>query len=70
MARFDLRATPFLVVKKGGKEASGGMPPEPPGDFVDFLSMKIDSNAATRTGPYNEGARGPRGSIGRGTETI
>ena len=32
--------------------------------------MKINSNAATRTGPYNEGARGPRGSIGRGTETI
>ena len=61
MARFDLRATPFLVDKKAGsnaveiirglprpsqmlpylpeanrvgtgKEASGGMPPEPPGE--------------------------------------
>ena len=36
------RGTPFLDVKKGGEEASGGNPPESPGGFVDFLSMKID----------------------------
>ena len=59
-----------MTSRKGEKKRQGAKPPEPPGDFVDFLSMKIDSNAATRTGPYNEGARGPRGSIGRGTETI
>ena len=40
MARFGLRATPFLVVKKGGKEASGGMPPEPPGDRPTFFLGK------------------------------
>ena len=34
--------TPFLSAKKGGEEASGGNPPESPGGFVDFLSMKID----------------------------
>ena len=34
--------TPFLSAKKGEKEASGGNPLNPPGGFVDFLSMKID----------------------------
>ena len=33
---------------------------EPPGGSVDFLSMKIDSNAATRTGPNKKGAAAPR----------
>ena len=47
-----LRATPFLGDKKGGKEPSGG--------FVDFLSMKIDSNHTAKTNPYKKGARGPR----------
>ena len=36
------RGTPFLSAKKGEKEASGGNPLNPPGGFVDFLSMKID----------------------------
>ena len=49
---FGLRATPFLGDKKGGKEPSGG--------FVDFLSMKIDSNHTAKTNPYKKGARGPR----------
>ena len=57
---FGLRATPFLGDKKGGKEPSGALPPEPPGGFVDFLSMKIDSDAATRTGLYKKGLR-PQG---------
>ena len=36
------RGTPFLSAKKGGKKRQGAKPPESPGDFVDFLSMKID----------------------------
>ena len=59
---------PLSFRKERGERSVRGEPPEPPGDFVDFLSMKINSNAATRTGPYNEGARGPRGPVGRGTE--
>ena len=39
------------------RDVRGAKPPEPPGGLVDFLLMKIDSNAATRTGQYNEGAR-------------
>ena len=35
-------APPFLTSKKGGKKRQGAKPPEPPGGFVDFLSMKID----------------------------
>ena len=50
-------APPFLTSRKGGKKRQGAKPPEPPGGLVDFLLMKIDSNAATRTGQYNEGAR-------------
>ena len=60
MARFGLRATPFLGDKKGGKEPSGGFPPRTPGWLVDFLSMKIDSNHTAKTNPYKKGARGPR----------
>ena len=52
----------------GGKKRQGAKPPELPGGLVDFLLMKIDSNAATRISPYNEGAPGPRGPVGRGTE--
>ena len=40
-------APPFFPQRKGGKKRQGALPPEPPGDFVDFLSMKINSNAAT-----------------------
>ena len=63
-------APPFLSAKKGGEEASGGNPPESPGDFVDFLSMKIDSNHTAKTNPYKKGAQGPRGPVGRGTENM
>ena len=35
-------APPFLTSRKGGKKRQGAKPPEPPGDFVDFLLMKID----------------------------
>ena len=35
-------APPFLTSRKGGKKRQGAKPPEPPGGFVDFLSMKID----------------------------
>mgnify|MGYP006888343763 FL=1 len=35
-------APPFLTSRKGEKKRQGAKPPEPPGDFVDFLSMKID----------------------------
>ena len=38
----------------------GGPPLGAPGGFVDFLSMKIDSDAATRTGLYKKGLR-PQG---------
>ena len=54
----------------GGKKRQGAKPPELPGGLVDFLLMKIDSNAATRISPYNEGAPGPRGPVGRGTENM
>ena len=52
------------------RDVRGAKPPEPPGGLVDFLLMKIDSNAATRISPYNEGAPGPRGPVGRGTENM
>ena len=35
-------APPFFPQRKGGKKRQGAKPPEPPGGFVDFLSMKID----------------------------
>ena len=38
---------PFFTERKEAKNRQGALPPEPPGDFVDFLSMKINSNAAT-----------------------
>ena len=40
-------APPFFPQRKGRKKRQGALPPEPPGGFVDFLSMKINSNAAT-----------------------
>ena len=63
-------APPFFPQRKGGKKRQGTKPPEPPGGFVDFLSMKIDSNHTAKTNPYKKGARGPRGPVERGTETI
>ena len=63
-SRFSFRlcreAPPFFPQRKGGKKRQGALPPEPPGGFVDFLSMKIDSDAATRTGLYKKGLR-PQG---------
>ena len=35
-------APPFFPQRKGRKKRQGAKPPEPPGGFVDFLSMKID----------------------------
>ena len=52
--------TPFLFSKKGGKEAPRGAPLGTPRLLVDFLFMKIDSNAATRTGTNKKGAAAPR----------
>ena len=62
--------TPFLSAKKGGKKRQGAKPPESPGDFVDFLFRKIDSNHTAKTNPYKKGAQGPRGPVGRGTENM
>ena len=35
-------APPFLATRTGEKNRQGAFPPESPGGFVDFLSMKID----------------------------
>ena len=45
--RSGLRATFFLHTKKEGKDVPRGPPLGAPGGFVDFLSMKIDSDADT-----------------------
>ena len=46
---------PFLATRKGEKNRQGALPPEPPGGFVDFLSMKIDSDAGPSSRPYKKG---------------
>ena len=48
----------FPTAEKESKNAAGG-PPDPR-LLADFLFMKIDSNAATRTGPNKKGAAAPR----------
>ena len=48
-------APPFFPQRKGGKKRQGALPPEPPGGFVDFLSMKIDSDAGPSSRPYKKG---------------
>ena len=63
------RGTPFLSAKKGGKKRQGAKPPESPGDFVDFLFRKIDSNHTAKTNPYKKGARGPVDRLGAGLKT-
>ena len=53
-------APPFLATRKGEKNRQGAFPPEPPGGFVDFLSMKIDSDAPPEPA-YIKRGYGPRG---------
>ena len=53
-------APPFFSIRTGGKNRQGAFPPEPPGGFVDFLSMKIDSDAPPEPA-YIKRGYGPRG---------
>ena len=54
--RSGLPATFFLHTKKEGKDVPRGGPPlGAPGGFVDFLSMKIDSDAGPSSRPYKKG---------------
>ena len=50
-----LSATFFLHTKKEGKDVPRGFPLGAPGGFVDFLSMKIDSDAGPSSRPYKKG---------------
>ena len=66
----ECAATSFLRVEKGYKETPGALPPDP--QVIGRFSIQENRHCRffLNRRPYSKGARGPRGPVGRGTETI
>ena len=63
-------APPFFPQRKGGKKRQGTKPPEPPGGLQTFFSGKSAGGRTPEPAHTMREPRGPRGPVGRGTETI